>query len=128
MLVLLPDGISVGAINRSDVGLFLYAPLAGLFATLQSLRRDARQLCYVNSVDVPQRRIDDRLRALCAKLKVVPEHDFESVLQELLELVHQTNERLKRRAARLFLKGDHLEPERRASMQLPGSETKKESV
>ena len=77
---------------------------------------------------LPQRRIDDRLRALCAKLPAVPEHEFETVLQELLELVHQVNERLKRRAARLFLKGDHPEPERRASMQLPDRETKKEPV
>ncbi len=64
----------------------------------------------------PQRRIDDRIRKLCTKLKAAASasaRDVEPVLQELLGLVHRKNERLKRRAARLLLKGEHLEPERR---------------
>ena len=71
----------------------------------------------VDIVTVPQRRIDDRIRVLCAKLQAASHGDLETILQELLKLVHQKNERLKRRAARLLLKGD-LEPERRASLQL----------
>jgi DNA-binding LacI/PurR family transcriptional regulator len=39
--------------------------------------------------------------------------ELEAIRQELLTLVHQKIERLKRRAARLLLEGDHLEPERR---------------
>jgi hypothetical protein len=39
--------------------------------------------------------------------------DIEPALQELLELVHQKLEELKRRAARALLKGEHLQPERR---------------
>jgi len=62
----------------------------------------------------PQRRIDDRIRKLCTKLKAAASaRDVEPVLQEILGLVHRKNERLKRRAARLLLKGEHLEPERR---------------
>lgn len=62
----------------------------------------------------PQRRIDDRLRKLCAKAIIAPDGDRETILQEVLELVHQKSERLKRRAARLLLKGSHLEPERKS--------------
>ena len=69
-------------------------------------------------MSVPNRRIDDRIRALCAKLKSAPDGDVENLLSELLKLVRQKNERLKGRAARLLLKGEHLEPERRVSMQL----------
>ena len=64
----------------------------------------------------PERRIDDRIRELCAKLKATSNSDLEPILQELLELVHQKMERLRRRAARLLLKGEHLEPERRSSV------------
>jgi len=39
----------------------------------------------------------------------------EPALQERLRLAHQKNERLKRRAARLLLKDEHLEPERRST-------------
>lgn len=64
-------------------------------------------------VSVPQRRIDDRIRDLCVRLKAASHGDLDTILQELLRLVHQKNDRLKRRAARLLLKGDHMEPERR---------------
>lgn len=62
---------------------------------------------------VPQRRIDDRLLKLCAKAKAARDGDSRPILQEILKLVHQKNERLKRRAARLLLNGEHLEGERR---------------
>lgn len=63
------------------------------------------------------RRVDDRIRELYAKASSAPNEDLEPILQELLALVHRKSERLKRRAARLLLKGDHLEPERRKSLQ-----------
>jgi hypothetical protein len=63
----------------------------------------------------PQRRIDDRLRTLCVKALHASVDELESVREELLALVHQKGERLKRRAARLLLQGDHLEPERRST-------------
>lgn len=64
-----------------------------------------------------QRRVDDRIRELYAKAATASSGDLEPILQELLELVHQKLERLKRRAARLLLKGAHLEPERRKTLQ-----------
>jgi hypothetical protein len=64
----------------------------------------------------PQRRIDDKLRNLCAKvLAASDDGDLESVRQEFLALVHEKLQRLKSRAARLFLNGERLEPERRAT-------------
>ena len=62
---------------------------------------------------LPQRRIDDRLVKLCAKAKAARDAESRAILQEILQLVHQKNERLKRRAARLLLNGEHLEGERR---------------
>jgi hypothetical protein len=80
------------------------------------------------SVGVSERRMDDRIRAVCARLKDATEGGFETLLQELLELVHQKNARLKRRAARLLLKGEPLEPERRASMLLGNTKNQEEPV
>jgi hypothetical protein len=65
---------------------------------------------------VPQRRLDDQLRAICAKLRIATSDDLEDILQELLTLVHRRAERIRARAARLLLKGEQLEPERRKSM------------
>ena len=62
---------------------------------------------------IPQRRIDDRLRILCATALTAANDELVAIRQELLFLVHQKMERLKGRAARLLLKGEHLEPERR---------------
>jgi len=61
----------------------------------------------------PQRRLDDRLRKLCVMALHASVVELECIREELIALVHQKGERLKRRAARLLLKGDHLEPERR---------------
>lgn len=55
------------------------------------------------------------MRALCAKALTARDAELEPLLQELLELVHQKGERLKRRAARLLIKHDNLEPERRGT-------------
>ncbi len=57
----------------------------------------------------PERRIDDRIRILCSKLAAPPNGDFENLLQELLELIHEKVERLRTSAARLLLKGEPLE-------------------
>jgi len=64
---------------------------------------------------IPQRRIDDRLRTLCVKALHASLDELECIREELITLVHQKCERLKRRAARLLLMGDHLEPERRST-------------
>ena len=64
---------------------------------------------------VPQRRIDDRIRQLCAKAMGASNGDEAPVLRELLVLVHQKGERLKSRAAKLLLNGEHLDGERRKS-------------
>jgi hypothetical protein len=61
------------------------------------------------------RRIDDRLRQLCAKSLTAADGELEPIRQELLKLLHHKVERLKRRAARLLLGGEHLEPERRST-------------
>ena len=67
-------------------------------------------------MSVPQRRIDDRIRKLSAKIHAASDGDSKPDLQELLKLIHQKNERLKRRAAGLLLIGEKLEPERRESL------------
>lgn len=59
------------------------------------------------------RRIDDRIRQLCAV--AATDDDSEPFLQELLQLVHVKSERLRTRAARLLLNSEHLEPERRST-------------
>jgi hypothetical protein len=64
--------------------------------------------------NAPQRRIDDRIRLLCATLSGVSNGDVKPALKELLILVHQKSERLKLQAVRLLLNGERLEGERRA--------------
>ena len=66
-------------------------------------------------MSAPQRRIDDRIRLICAKVSGASNGDVEPALKELLTLVHEKSERLKLRAARLLLNGEHLEGERRVS-------------
>ena len=63
----------------------------------------------------PLRRIDDRIHGLFEKIRAAPDDDVDAILHELLRLIHQKNERLKRRAARFLLKGARLEPERRST-------------
>ena len=108
-------------------GCFPVCPHYELSVTIHSFP-EVRQLRYGSSLDVPKRRIDDRIRALCARLTACGNGDLEPILQELLELVHRKNERLARRAARLLLKGQHLEPERRAMFQSPDTKIRREPV
>jgi hypothetical protein len=95
-------------------GVFLYVlaficlvPYARLGVAPASLRLE---------MSVPQRRIDDHLIAICAKVTAASSGDVQDILQELLAGVHQKAERLKTRAARLLLNGEQLETERRKSM------------
>ena len=64
-------------------------------------------------MSVPQRRIDDRIRQLCANVTAGSCADAEPALQELLALFRQKAERLKMRAGKLLLNGEHLDGERR---------------
>ena len=66
-------------------------------------------------MDIPQRRLDDRLRTLCGQALHASVDELKFIREELLSLIHQKVERLKRRGARLLLNGDHLEPERRST-------------
>lgn len=67
-------------------------------------------------MSVPQRRLDDRLRELCAIARTASDGDLEAVMQELLAVVHRKSERLRTRAAKLMLKGERLGPDRRAAI------------
>ena len=66
-------------------------------------------------MSIPQRRIDDHIQDLCVKAQAASEDDLQPILQELSQLLHQKIERLRGRAARLLLKGEHSGPERRSS-------------
>ena len=68
-------------------------------------------------MSVPQRRVDDRIRAACSRLVNSNGH-FEDAVKDFLTLVHDKTLRLKRRAGRLLLNGEHLEGERRKCFKL----------
>ena len=59
-----------------------------------------------NKMRAPLRRIEDRIRALYAQAMVASDGEREHILQELLGLVHELSERLRERAANVFLRGD----------------------
>ncbi len=69
-------------------------------------------------MSVPQRRIDDRIRAACSNAIAASSEDLGKILQELLGLVHEKSERIKARAVRLFMKGEKLEREHRDPFRL----------
>ncbi len=87
--------------------------------TLEEARKRQEDLIkgLADPMSVPKRRIDDRIRQLCAKATSASNGDAESALQELLVLVHLKAERLKGLAARLLLNGQRLDGERRKSFQ-----------
>ena len=66
-------------------------------------------------MSIPQRRIDDHIQDLCVKAQAAADDDLQPILQELSALLHEKIERLRGRAARLLLKGEHSGPERRSS-------------
>jgi hypothetical protein len=63
----------------------------------------------------PQRRIEDRIRELCAKTVAATDGDLDLILRELSELLRETIEHMRESATRLLVDGTPLpEPRRRA--------------
>jgi hypothetical protein len=64
----------------------------------------------------PQRRIEDRIRELCARAMTATDGDLEQILRELSQLLRGTIEHLRKRATSLLVEGKPLlEPRRRES-------------
>lgn len=64
----------------------------------------------------PERRIEDRIRKLCAKAVAAPDGDLEPTLQGLSQLLRATIEHMRESATRLLIKRTPLsEPRRRAT-------------
>ena len=64
----------------------------------------------------PQRRIEDRIRHLCAKAVTAPDGDLEPALLELSQLLRGTIEHMRESANKLLVEGTPLpEPRRRAN-------------
>ena len=64
----------------------------------------------------PQRRIEDRIRELCAKAVAATDDDLELVLGELSQLMRGTVEHMRNSAASLLIERQTLrEPRRRAN-------------
>lgn len=64
----------------------------------------------------PQRRIEDRIRELCAHAIVATDGDLELALQELSQLLRITVEHMRKSATKLLVEGTSLfEPRRRAN-------------
>ena len=66
-----------------------------------------------NSMSPPQRRIEDRIRELCAKAVASSDADLEPALQELSQLVRRTIEHMRESAKRLLVEGTPLSERRR---------------
>ena len=63
-----------------------------------------------------QRRIEDRIRELCAKAVIATDDDLEPALRELLQLLGGTIEHMRKSAASLLVEGKPLlEPRRRST-------------
>jgi hypothetical protein len=63
----------------------------------------------------PQRRIEDRIRELCAKVVAATDGEREAILKELRKLLRGTTEHMRKRAASLLVEKKRLsEPRRRA--------------
>jgi hypothetical protein len=68
---------------------------------------------------LPQRRIEDRIRELCANANTAIDGDLEPTLQELSQLLGVTIEHLRKRAKSLLIERKPLsEPRRRAGDQV----------
>jgi len=64
----------------------------------------------------PQRRIEDRIRELCANAVAATDGDLEAALQELSQLLRGTIEHMRESATRLLVEGTPLlEPRRRST-------------
>lgn len=65
---------------------------------------------------LPQRRIEDRIRELCANAVAAKDGDLEPALQQLSQLLRATIEHMRESATRLLVEGMPLvEPRRRAT-------------
>ena len=64
----------------------------------------------------PQRRIEDRIRQLCAKAMVATDGDLQPALQDLSQLLRGTVKHMRNSAKSLLVEGRPLaEPRRRAN-------------
>jgi hypothetical protein len=64
----------------------------------------------------PQRRIEDRIRELCAKAAIATDADLEQALEELSQLMRRTIKHMRLSATSLLVeKKPLLEPRRRAN-------------
>ena len=64
----------------------------------------------------PQRRIEDRIRELCAKVLAATDGDLEPALRELSQLLRGTVKHMRKSATSLLVQGKPLsEPRRRAN-------------
>ena len=64
----------------------------------------------------PQRRIEDRIRELCAKVVAVTDGDLEPALQELSQLLRTTIVHMRESATKLLVEAEPLiEPRRRST-------------
>ena len=61
----------------------------------------------------PQRRIEDRIRELCANAKTATDGDLEPILIELSRRLHKTIEHLRKRAKSMLVEGKPLLEHRR---------------
>jgi RecJ-like exonuclease len=53
---------------------------------------------------MPARRLEDRIRELCAKVSVAPETELDAALSELKSALHEHSVRLRKMAAENFAK------------------------
>lgn len=73
-------------------------------------------LTSISRMSSPQRRIEDRIRELCAKTMAATEDDLEPALQELSQLLRTTIVHMRQSAHKLLVEGTPLpEPRRRAN-------------
>ncbi len=72
----------------------------------------------------PLRRIEDRIRALYAQAMVATDSEREHILQELLHLLHQFSERLRKRAANVFLRGERFYERRSTDVKQSAPDSK----
>ena len=67
-------------------------------------------------MSLPQRRVEDRIRELCAQAKTATNGDLEAVLRELSQLLRETIEHLRKCAKSLLVEGKPMfEPRRRST-------------
>jgi hypothetical protein len=68
---------------------------------------------------LPQRRVEDRIRQLCAKAAAT-DGDIEPIVEELSQLLHRTIEHMRKGATNLLVERKPLlEPRRRANDNYP---------